>query len=108
MFPNQSTNPPLPYLLEIRLLRQEDSNLSIAVFLTNWKGGKRGSNIILMYSFKPENILDKFSEYIHYYLVVHLLFTYCKIAPKPLDGLNHRVGIGQKSPYRESYTVNNY
>ena len=59
-----------------------------------------------MYSFKPENILDKFSEYIHYYLVVHLLFTYCKIAPKPLDGLNHRVGIGQKSPYRESYTVN--
>ena len=107
MFPNQSTNPP-PYLLEIRLLRQEDSNLSIAVFLTNWKGGKRGSNIILMYSFKPENILDKFSEYIHYYLVVHLLFTYCKIAPKPLYGLNHRVGIGQKSPYRESYTVNNY
>ena len=107
MFPNQSTNPP-PYLLEIRLLRQEDSNLSIAVFLTNWKGGKRGSNIILMYSFKPENILDKFSEYIHYYLVVHLLFTYCKIAPKPLDGLNYRVGIGQKSPYRESYTVNNY
>ena len=61
-----------------------------------------------MYSFKPENILDKFSEYIHYYLVVHLLFTYCKIAPKPLDGLNLRVGIGQKSPYRESYTVNNH